>query len=210
MKTLTARSATLAACAALLITGSAVQASANDTDGHSGAHRSDTDHHKTNITVHGNNNNTAGNDLIIGNNNVSGTGNTVGTVPGSGDSYSFTARVHNCTLSNTLTYSNLTTVFPNFNGPGAISPPPSIAPHGGNVCDTSTAPDATWSVTGGVISAAADVRYTFDVGGLIDFSVTNTAFGVAASCPSSPAPPFSFSCTWSISGNTVDFVLNDA
>ncbi|MFD8229858.1 hypothetical protein ACFV16_37930 [Streptomyces massasporeus] len=83
MKTLTARSATLAACAALLITGTAVQASANDTYGHSGARSSDTDRYKSDITVHGNNNNTAGNDLIIGNNNTSGTGHTI-TNPAAG------------------------------------------------------------------------------------------------------------------------------
>ncbi|QWA26730.1 hypothetical protein KJK32_46165 (plasmid) [Streptomyces sp. JCM17656] len=77
MKSLTTRSATLATCAALLIVGTTSQAYAEGpgepstsivaTKGHS------------NITVSGNSNNVAGNDLIIGDNNISGTGHTIGS-----------------------------------------------------------------------------------------------------------------------------------
>ncbi|MEU9057287.1 hypothetical protein AB0D37_44390 [Streptomyces sp. NPDC048384] len=78
MKTLTQRSAILAACTALLLAGTAVQASANDTD-HSTTPGSVTNNGDSNIIVIGNNNNAAGNDLIVGNNNTSGTGHTIGT-----------------------------------------------------------------------------------------------------------------------------------
>ncbi|MFD8227490.1 hypothetical protein ACFV16_25385 [Streptomyces massasporeus] len=70
MKILTVRSAVLATCATLLVAGTAVQASANDTD-HSNGY---------DITVNGNHNNTAGNDLSIGNNNTMGTGHTMTTL----------------------------------------------------------------------------------------------------------------------------------
>ncbi|MFD8230249.1 hypothetical protein ACFV16_40145 [Streptomyces massasporeus] len=70
MKTLIARSATLAACTTLLLAGTAVQASADGTNG--------TDRPAaSNIATVGNNNNVAGNDLMVGNNNVLGTGHTV-------------------------------------------------------------------------------------------------------------------------------------
>ncbi|MEU9056702.1 hypothetical protein AB0D37_41040 [Streptomyces sp. NPDC048384] len=77
MKTLIARSAALAACATLLLAGTAVQASANDGD-HS-TPSSVTNNADDKIIVIGNNNNAAGNDLIVGDNNVSGTGHTVGS-----------------------------------------------------------------------------------------------------------------------------------
>ncbi|MFD8230090.1 hypothetical protein ACFV16_39270 [Streptomyces massasporeus] len=103
MRTLTARSATLAACAALLLTGTAVQASADDAYGHSGTHRSGTDNYKTDITVRGDNNNTAGNDLIIGDNNTSGAGHTITNPPlGTGVGEETTFAVVNGT-SRTLT-----------------------------------------------------------------------------------------------------------
>ncbi|MFD8230264.1 hypothetical protein ACFV16_40240 [Streptomyces massasporeus] len=97
MRTLTARSATLAACAVLLLTGTAVQASADDAYGHSGTHRSGTDTYKTDITVRGDNNNTAGNDLIIGDNNTSGAGHTITNPPlgtGVGDQLTFAVANH--------------------------------------------------------------------------------------------------------------------
>ncbi|GAA3594961.1 hypothetical protein GCM10022295_90290 [Streptomyces osmaniensis] len=73
-------STTIAACAALLIAGSTTQASADGTGerperpvrgiaGYQG---------HENIRVTGKNNNVAGNDLIIGDNNTSGTGHAIG------------------------------------------------------------------------------------------------------------------------------------
>ncbi|MFD8229122.1 hypothetical protein ACFV16_33945 [Streptomyces massasporeus] len=83
MKTLIKRSATLAACATLLIAGTAAQASAGDRD--DPTRGSVANNGGTSITVTGDNNNTAGNDLIIGNNNTSGTGHTVGDSNGNGN-----------------------------------------------------------------------------------------------------------------------------
>ncbi|MFD8227493.1 hypothetical protein ACFV16_25420 [Streptomyces massasporeus] len=71
MKTLTTRSATTAVCTALLIAGTAGQASAADEPARQST--------ASTIVVKGDNNNVAGNDLIMGNNNTSGTGHTVGT-----------------------------------------------------------------------------------------------------------------------------------
>ncbi|MEU9057167.1 hypothetical protein AB0D37_43570 [Streptomyces sp. NPDC048384] len=71
MKTLTTRSAALAVCTALLTAGTVGQASAADEPAHQSA--------ASTIVVKGDNNNVAGNDLHVGDNNTSGTGHTIGT-----------------------------------------------------------------------------------------------------------------------------------
>ncbi|GAA3595053.1 hypothetical protein [Streptomyces osmaniensis] len=86
MKTLTTRSATLAACTALLVAGIAGPASAAGTDEPSGS----------NIVVKGDSNNVAGNDLLVGDNNTSGTGHSIGQ-PQDNDVAQATVNIYNCT-----------------------------------------------------------------------------------------------------------------
>ncbi|QWA25956.1 hypothetical protein KJK32_45045 [Streptomyces sp. JCM17656] len=83
------RSATLAACTAFLIAGTGTQASAVGTDepGPSPSH----------IIVKGDDNNVAGNDLVVGNNHTSGTGHSIGQ-PQDGLSQA-TVNVYNCSGS---------------------------------------------------------------------------------------------------------------
>ncbi|QWA25973.1 hypothetical protein KJK32_45210 [Streptomyces sp. JCM17656] len=93
MKTFITRSATLAACATLLLAGAAVQASADGTHGTDQPAAPDMvviNKASKTTTIHnnvvGNNNNAAGNDLAVGNNNVLGTGHTVSQAPTSATS----------------------------------------------------------------------------------------------------------------------------
>lgn len=169
MKTLTTRSATLAACTALLVAGTAGPASAAGTDEPSGS----------NIVVKGDSNNVAGNDLLVGDNNTSGTGHTV-TTPrtgvGSGDdSVTVTVNVVNCS-SHTLFYdfSTITGAFTRF-------PPNSIPPHQGT-CNVNSLPDASWTQQGSLFTVG-DVVYGVDRRDTdIDFSASigslNPATGV--------------------------------
>ncbi|GAA3595019.1 hypothetical protein [Streptomyces osmaniensis] len=75
MKIFSTRSAAIAACAALLIASITTQASADGT-GERPAPGNAANKGHGNIAVTGNNNNTAGNDLVIGDNNISGTGHS--------------------------------------------------------------------------------------------------------------------------------------
>ncbi|MFD8229280.1 hypothetical protein ACFV16_34800 [Streptomyces massasporeus] len=115
MKTLSTRCATLAACTALFIGGTAVQASANDT-AHLPSSVTRSGEGGDRITVTGNNNNTAGNDLIVGNNNTSGTGHTIGTVG--------TVETNCLTIVNTTTIT-LTGGFASVLGDATVTNPPS-------------------------------------------------------------------------------------
>ncbi|MFD8230200.1 hypothetical protein ACFV16_39870 [Streptomyces massasporeus] len=98
MKAFATRSAALVACAALMVAGSTVQAAADDThDPVPSSHFANNG--DSNIKVTGNNNNTAGNDLHIGDGTTSGTGHSINQ-PELPEVYSqVTVNVYNCTGS---------------------------------------------------------------------------------------------------------------
>ncbi|MEU9057266.1 hypothetical protein AB0D37_44270 [Streptomyces sp. NPDC048384] len=194
MKKLTTRSATLAACTALLISATAGQASADATDEPSPSRL---------VVVKGDNNNVAGNDLHVGDNNTSGTGHTVttpGAGVGSGDSVTVAVNVHNCS-SHTLVYdfSTITGAFTRF-------PTSSIPPHQG-ACSVSSFPDASWTQQG-TLFTVGDVNYGLDTAASdIDFSASIGALSPAVgNCYFDPR----VNCTVTTGSGTVDFVVTDA
>ncbi|MFD8230193.1 hypothetical protein ACFV16_39825 [Streptomyces massasporeus] len=208
MKTLTARSATLAACTALLIAGTAGPASADATD--------DPAPYRL-IAVKGNNNNVAGNDLIIGNNNNSGTGHTIGqpTQPQFNLSQA-TVNVYNCSGS-TLTLSPVGDN-PSTNG-GWLSPaatPPSRIPShpatlDGNAClNESVSANWTSATTDSVLTSNAQ----YDVDGVLEGFVqfhADAGRGVQASVNGSCSTN-TFTCDWltsaQVDGTDVRGVVN--
>ncbi|MFD8230262.1 hypothetical protein ACFV16_40225 [Streptomyces massasporeus] len=189
----TMRSAALAACTALIIAGTVSQASATGTD----------EPVASTIAVKGDSNNVAGNDLLVGDNNTSGTGHTV-TTPrtglGAGSSVSVTVNVHNCTGSPLrYNFSTITGAFTRF-------PPESIPAHQGT-CSASTSPDASWTQQGSLFTVG-DVTYALDnPASNIDFSASIGALTSATgNCYHAPG----VTCTVSPGSGTVDFVVSTA
>ncbi|GAA3599167.1 hypothetical protein [Streptomyces osmaniensis] len=216
MKTLVTRSATLTACAALIIAGPAVQASANDND-HSitpnptttssnlpgpSSHNGD-----TKIIVKGNNNNTAGNDLIIGNNNTSGTGHRIGQPQG--QISQATVNVYNCSGSPlTLAPSDLA---PNPTTNGEWLSPPATPPRripshpatlDGNQC-LAEGVSANWTsaTTGSLLTSTAEYHVALSSGvEIIDFNAqagASVSGSVNATCPNSGG----ITCDWLLSAS---------
>ncbi|MEU9057250.1 hypothetical protein AB0D37_44180 [Streptomyces sp. NPDC048384] len=213
MKKLTTRSATLAACTALLIAATVGQASADAADDEPTPSRI--------VVVKGGNNNVAGNDLHVGNNNTSGTGHSIGEPRGGiGDPQSTaqtTVNVYNCSGS-TFTLTNLANN-PRTNGewlsPQA-TPPATIPSHpatlDGNQCLAYGA-SANWTSAGPDRQVTSTALYDIPDGGSIEFDAIVDWFlvQVGADCPRIGTD---FTCAWLTSINndttsgTVSGVVN--
>ncbi|MFD8229123.1 hypothetical protein ACFV16_33955 [Streptomyces massasporeus] len=188
MRKRTMPSAAIAACTALLIAATVGQASADTTDEPAPSRL---------VAVKGKNNNVAGNDLTVGNNNTSGTGHSIGRLQDDGVAQA-TVNVYNCSGS-TFTISeepNNPRTSGDWLSPQA-TPPASIASHpatlNGDQCLTYPV-SANWTSATTDEVLTSDAIYDISSGGSIEFdAIVDPSGDVSADCPTIGT---AFTCAW--------------